>query len=150
MWMQVLRAGGLQVIGNAFPSNWESTIREANPHGFFESMLTRGIFHRTNPHPTTGGYLFPELAIAGAVVAADTYLTTSCWNSYGNRICSTYSTADWDVAGPLLGVGLATVVTGSVILGINIGRRKKAGMPRAKVRVAPTHTGWTGSLTMAF
>ena len=59
MWMQILRAAGLEIIGSAFPSNWAETIRDANPHGFFESTLTRGIFHRTNPNPSTGNYLFP-------------------------------------------------------------------------------------------
>ncbi|MBN2194252.1 MAG: hypothetical protein JW751_15655 [Polyangiaceae bacterium] len=60
MWMQILRAGGFPVIGNAFPSNWGETMLEANPHGFYESKLTGGIGHGTNPDPTTGRYLFPD------------------------------------------------------------------------------------------
>lgn len=57
MWMQVMRDAGLKVIGEAFPKLWEETIRDANPHGFYESPLRRGINFTTNPHPKTGVYL---------------------------------------------------------------------------------------------
>jgi len=60
MWMQILNAGGFQLLGEAFPRNWEQTIKTANPHGFFESELLMGINFLSNPHPTTGQYLFPE------------------------------------------------------------------------------------------
>ncbi len=60
MWMQVLRAGGFPVIGEAFPRDWARTLRDANPDGFWESELRGGIWHATNPHPQTGAYLFPE------------------------------------------------------------------------------------------
>lgn len=60
MWMQVLRAAGLPVIGEAFPSPWGESLREANPLGFYESQLAAGVYHATNPHPQTGAYLFPE------------------------------------------------------------------------------------------
>ncbi|MCB9704641.1 MAG: hypothetical protein H6711_22375 [Myxococcales bacterium] len=60
MWMQVLAAAGLPVLGQAFPRGWDRTIREANPEGFFESILREGIYYRTNPHPTTGDYFLPE------------------------------------------------------------------------------------------
>lgn len=60
MWMQVLAAGGLPVFGEAFPRNWGQTLRQANPEGFYESILRRGIYWRTNPHPSTGAYFFPE------------------------------------------------------------------------------------------
>lgn len=60
MWMQILQAAGFEVIGEPFPRNWESTIKAANPHGFYESKLCAGIYHATNPEPTTGEYLFPD------------------------------------------------------------------------------------------
>lgn len=60
MWMQILRAGGLQVIGTEFGKNWEKTIKDANKRGFFESPLRRGIYYQTNPHPKTGVWLHPK------------------------------------------------------------------------------------------
>ena len=60
MWMQILIGAGMPIIGEAFPMRWEQTIKAANPEGFYESHLRRGIFYRTNPHPKTGAYLFPE------------------------------------------------------------------------------------------
>lgn len=60
MWMQLLRAGGLPVFGEAFPLGWGDTIRDANRRGFYESMLRHGVYWRTNPHPKTGAYFFPE------------------------------------------------------------------------------------------
>jgi hypothetical protein len=60
MWMQLLAAAGFPPIGDAFPRNWESTIKDANPAGFWESELRRGIYYATNPDPKSGVYLFPE------------------------------------------------------------------------------------------
>jgi len=60
MWMQLLEASGFPPIGSAFPRNWESTIKDANPSGFYESDLRTGIYYATNPHPKSGAYLFPE------------------------------------------------------------------------------------------
>ena len=60
MWMQLLEAAGFPPIGSTFPRNWESTIKDANPAGFYESDLRGGIFYATNPHPKSGAYLFPE------------------------------------------------------------------------------------------
>ncbi len=60
MWMQILIAAGFTPFGEAFPSNWGETLREANPSGFYESLLRQGIYWRTNPHPRTGAYFFPE------------------------------------------------------------------------------------------
>jgi len=57
MWMQILEAAGLPKIGQAFPKKWKETIAEANPQGFFESPLRRGICYQTNPHPVNGSYL---------------------------------------------------------------------------------------------
>ncbi len=60
MWMQLLSAAGFPPIGDAFPRNWETTLKDANPGGFWESELRRGIYYKTNPDPKTGTYLFPE------------------------------------------------------------------------------------------
>ena len=60
MWMQLLKAAGFPPIGSAFPRNWENTIKDANPAGFYESELRNGIFYATNPHPKSHVYLFPE------------------------------------------------------------------------------------------
>jgi hypothetical protein len=61
MWMQVLRAAGIPILGTAYPHNWESVpLRDANPDGFYESILRNGIYFRTNPHPVTGQYFMPE------------------------------------------------------------------------------------------
>jgi hypothetical protein len=60
MWMQLLNAAGFPPIGNAFPRNWDKTIKDANPAGFWESELRRGIYYQTNPDPKTGTYLFPQ------------------------------------------------------------------------------------------
>jgi hypothetical protein len=60
MWMQILGAAGFPAFGEAFPRKWGETLREANPDGFFESVLRQGIYWRTNPHPRTGAYFFPE------------------------------------------------------------------------------------------
>ena len=59
MWMQLLEAAGFPPIGDAFPRDWEETIKDANPAGFYESELRKGIYYATNPHPKSGVYLFP-------------------------------------------------------------------------------------------
>ncbi len=60
MWMQILIAAGIPHFGNAFPKDWEVTLKEANKEGFYESLLRTGIYYATNPHPRTGAYFFPE------------------------------------------------------------------------------------------
>lgn len=67
MWMQVLQAAGLPILGEAFPAGWERTIKDANPDGFYESLLREGIYYRTNPHPVSGQYFLPE-QVAGYAV----------------------------------------------------------------------------------
>jgi hypothetical protein len=59
MWMQILKAAGFTVLGDAFPRDWGETIREANPGGFYESPLRHGIYYATNPHPQSGAFLAP-------------------------------------------------------------------------------------------
>jgi hypothetical protein len=60
MWMQILKAAGYPILGEAFPRDWGETIREANKQGFFESPLRLGIYYATNPHPRTGAFLAPK------------------------------------------------------------------------------------------
>lgn len=61
MWMQVLRAAGMPVLGEAFPRKWDQgPLRDANPDGFYESLLRHGVYFATNPHPVTGKYFMPE------------------------------------------------------------------------------------------
>jgi hypothetical protein len=67
LWMQILIAAGIPHFGEAFPRNWESTLKEANKEGFYESMLRAGIYYATNPHPKTGAYFFPEQVEAHCV-----------------------------------------------------------------------------------
>lgn len=60
MWMQVLKAAGYPILGEAFPRDWGDTIREANSQGFYESPLRHGINFTSNPHPRTGAFLHPS------------------------------------------------------------------------------------------
>ena len=60
MWMQILKAAGYPILGEAFPRDWGDTIRDANQGGFYESPLRNGIYYATNPHPQTGAFLSPK------------------------------------------------------------------------------------------
>ncbi|KIG11561.1 hypothetical protein DB30_03283 [Enhygromyxa salina] len=60
MWMQILVAAGFEAIGEAFPGDWRALMSSANPDGYWESQLLGGIYYRTNPHPLTGAFLFPD------------------------------------------------------------------------------------------
>jgi len=66
-WMQILRAAGLPVIGEAFPEPFGQTFRAANPRGFYESELVAGVYFATNPHPVTGDWLAPAATRRHAV-----------------------------------------------------------------------------------
>ncbi len=60
MWMQILQAAGLPLIGRAYPSYWEEVLGDFNTRGFHESRLRAGIWWKTNPDPESGAYLFPD------------------------------------------------------------------------------------------
>ncbi|MFK7928472.1 MAG: hypothetical protein AB8H79_09785 [Myxococcota bacterium] len=60
MWMQILQAAGLPLIGSAYPAYWGDVLGDFNERGFHESRLRAGVWWKTNPHPETGAYLFPE------------------------------------------------------------------------------------------
>ncbi|MEX1365448.1 MAG: hypothetical protein AB1Z98_20140 [Nannocystaceae bacterium] len=95
MWMQILTGAGFPAFGEAFPRNWDQTLKNANPDGFYESILRQGIYYRTNPHPQSGAYFHPsqvtrhvvkvfipglvrtDLAFVGKVVA-----TVRHWREY--------------------------------------------------------------------
>jgi hypothetical protein len=69
MWMLALKSAGLPILGEAFPRGWERSIKDANPDGFFESLYREGVYWRTNPHPSTGRYIFePEVRGFGCKV----------------------------------------------------------------------------------
>ncbi|MBV1862222.1 MAG: hypothetical protein KUG77_27635 [Nannocystaceae bacterium] len=67
MWMQVLQAAGLPVIGEAFPLNWKETLGTLNRGGFYESTLRDGINFTSNPHPKSGVYLHPNETSADVI-----------------------------------------------------------------------------------
>jgi hypothetical protein len=107
MWMQILTAAGFPAFGEAFPRNWDSTIKGANPDGFYESILRQGIYYRTNPHPQSGAFFHPgqvvrhvvkvfipglvrtDLAYIGKVVA-----TVRHWREYQRSLERLYAMED--------------------------------------------------------
>ncbi|MCA9704569.1 MAG: hypothetical protein KDK70_01830 [Myxococcales bacterium] len=107
MWMQILTAAGLPAFGEAFPRNWDKTLKAANPDGFYESILRQGIYYRTNPHPQSGAFFHPsqvqrhvvkvfipglvrtDLAYIGKVVA-----TMRHWREYQRSLERLYAMED--------------------------------------------------------
>ncbi len=107
MWMQILTAAGFPAFGEAFPRNWGETLKDANPDGFYESILRQGIYYRTNPHPRTGAYFFPEqverhvvkVFIPGLVRTDRAYIgsvvaTVRHWREYHNSLERLYAMED--------------------------------------------------------
>ena len=107
MWMQILQAGGLEVIGDAFPSHWEESIKQANTRGFFESKLRKGIFYLTNPDPKTGAFFPPaqtrrhavKVFIPGLVRSDLAFLdrvlvSMRHWREYGPSLDRLYAMED--------------------------------------------------------
>ncbi|MEC7949235.1 MAG: hypothetical protein VX265_16820 [Myxococcota bacterium] len=92
MWMQILKAAGFPVIGDAFPKQWERSIKDANPAGFYESKLRSGIYFKTNPHPKTGAFLHPDKTRHHAVKV---FIPGLCRTDYAylSRVLSTMR--DW-------------------------------------------------------
>ncbi len=103
MWMQILKAAGLEPIGQQFPKDWGETIRDANPEGFYESIFRDGIYYRTNPHPKTHEFLFPadtrdravKVFIPGVVRSDLAYVdkviaTMRNWREYAGSITRLY------------------------------------------------------------
>ncbi|MCY1008022.1 hypothetical protein OV079_21175 [Nannocystis pusilla] len=107
MWMQILIGAGFTYIGEQFSGRWEQTIKAANPDGFYESHLRRGIYYKTNPHPKTGAYLFPEqvqhhavkVFIPGLVRSDRAFITKVIatvreWREYESSIRRLYAMED--------------------------------------------------------
>lgn len=107
MWMQILIAAGLPYVGEPFSGRWEQTIKAANPDGFYESHLRRGIYYKTNPNPKNGAYLFPEqvqhhavkVFIPGLVRSDRAYITRVIatvreWREYEASIRRLYAMED--------------------------------------------------------
>ncbi len=67
MWMQILIAAGYTPIGEQYPRDWGTSLREANRGGFWESTLRDGINYQTNPNPKTGMYIRPDEVTRHAV-----------------------------------------------------------------------------------
>lgn len=110
MWMQILRSAGVPVLGSAFPRNWaKSSLKDANPDGFYESILRQGIYFRTNPHPTTGAYFMPDdvqgfavkVFVPGVVRSERAYIdllvaNVRKWREYEASINRLYALEDKD------------------------------------------------------
>lgn len=107
LWMQILAAGGLQPIGEAFPGTWAHSIGDANPRGFFESRFRQGVFYATNPDPKTGSFLAPQptrrsvvkVFVPGLVRTDVAYLdrvvaTMRHWREYGPSLRRLYALED--------------------------------------------------------
>lgn len=107
MWMQILIGAGFAYVGEPFSGRWEQTIKAANPDGFFESHLRRGIYYKTNPNPKTGAYLFPEqvqhhavkVFIPGLVRSDRAYITRVIatvreWREYESSLKRLYAMED--------------------------------------------------------
>lgn len=67
LWMQILRAAGLPIIGEEYLGHWRDSIVDANPNGFFESKIRYGVNHQNNPNIKTGQYLHPKSVIIHGV-----------------------------------------------------------------------------------
>lgn len=114
LWMQILEAGGLEIVGSDFPSTWGDSIRDANPRGFYESRLREGIYFATNPDPETGAYLHPartqqhavKVFVPGLVRTDHAFLfrvvaSIRHWRSYGLSLERLYAEEDaWLLANP--------------------------------------------------
>lgn len=74
LWMQVLEAAGVRVLGKSPPrqpgvngsvrpspdSAAPETEPAPDPEDAYDSFLRTGIYYRTNPHPVTGRYFVPD------------------------------------------------------------------------------------------
>lgn len=103
LWMQILSRGGFQTFGAKFPSNWEKSIKDANPHGFYESVFREGINWTTNPGSGSQYIrardtqdIAVKIFMAGVVKTEAAYLdrvivTTRHWAEYAQSIRRLYA-----------------------------------------------------------
>ena len=107
MWMQILTSAGFSYIGTPYMKTWEESIKKANPKGFFESPLRKGVFYATNPNPKTGAFLHPKqverhvlkVFIPGLVRTDYAYIqrvvgTIRPWREYCSSIRRLYALED--------------------------------------------------------
>lgn len=107
MWMQIFDAAGFSLIGEKFPRDWNQTLRDANPRGFYESRLREGIYYATNPDPETGLYLLADesrldvvkVFIPGLVRSERDYLdrviaSVRPWREYVDSVRRMYAIED--------------------------------------------------------
>lgn len=107
MWMQILQAAGLPILGKAFPRNWAQSLKSANPDGFYETALRQGVYYRTNPHPKTGKYFLPadvegyavKVFVPGVVRSERAYIShlvanIRAWREYEASINRLYAIED--------------------------------------------------------
>lgn len=74
LWMQLLQAGGMPVLGERFPPGTEA-FAALNPAGFYESALLNGIHAGSNPDPRSGAELEPQMPVAVKVLGAGLRIT---------------------------------------------------------------------------
>lgn len=63
LWMQILKASNLPIIGEPYLGTWKESIHLANVCGFYESKLRYGINYSNNPDIRTGQYLHPRSVV---------------------------------------------------------------------------------------
>ena len=136
MWMQILTSAGFPAFGEAFPRNWGETLKDANPDGFYESILRQGIYYRTNPHPRSGAYFFPEqverhvvkVFIPGLVRTDRAYIgsvvaTVRHWREYHDSLERLYAMEDE-------------------------ARAEKTGVDTRPVRIPPVYEWWSENFSL--
>jgi hypothetical protein len=82
-------------------------LRDANPDGFYESILRQGVYFATNPHPVTGKYFMPEdvegyavkVFIPGVIRSERAFIThlvanVRSWRAYESSLERLYSFED--------------------------------------------------------
>lgn len=99
LWMQILEAAGLPVLGEAFPERYAPELAAANGRGFHETCLVNGVNFTTNPHPLTGAYLDPAQTRDWAVKVLSFGLRRT-ERTYLDRVLLTVR--DWRSFGPSL------------------------------------------------
>jgi hypothetical protein len=56
-WVDILRASGVRVLGEAIPATWSEHAEEAVQPSFFATLGDQGVFYKTNPDPYSQVYL---------------------------------------------------------------------------------------------
>ena len=54
LWMQILAAGGVPIVGERFSRDWEEALADANPEGFWESDHRDGVAPDVSPDLLAG------------------------------------------------------------------------------------------------